>query len=206
MERLVLPGGPEVSPEQAVLAYYTERGWMGFYGENVVWKSLFGLAFWDIIFMPVPGAFFHRYQRGPVGLFTPDFRKQREDEVQRRLEHILESETWPEEMVRRYDEKEGTANYLVNWKYFTREELELSIGRINRDHLVGIFDRLSRDIRENKTGFPDLILFPHSSDGGGYELAEVKGPGDALQKNQKRWMRCFHDHGIPFKVVNVVWE
>jgi len=51
---------------------------------------------------------------------------------------------------------------------------------------------------------PDLILFPDTASG--YELIEVKGPGDTLQNNQKRWMRYFAEWGIPFTVVNIEWS
>ena len=37
------------------------------------------------------------------------------------------------------------------------------------------------DLRNNCSGFPDLILFRD----GQYELVEVKGPGDRLQINQE---------------------
>ncbi|NQZ10656.1 MAG: VRR-NUC domain-containing protein, partial [Algicola sp.] len=41
---------------------------------------------------------------------------------------------------------------------------------------------------------------------GGYELVEVKGPGDRLQKNQLRWMQYFHQQGIRHRVVHVRWS
>ena len=41
---------------------------------------------------------------------------------------------------------------------------------------------------------------------GGDVLLEVKGPGDQLQKNQKRWMRYFDKLSIPYRVVNVMWD
>ena len=35
---------------------------------------------------------------------------------------------------------------------------------------------------------------------------EVKGPGDALQKNQRRWMQYFAQHGIPHRLARVTWS
>ena len=49
---------------------------------------------------------------------------------------------------------------------------------------------------------PDLIFFPSR---GGYELIEVKGPGDRVQANQLRWMRYFAEHDIPHRVTWVEW-
>ena len=59
------------------------------------------------------------------------------------------------------------------------------------------------DLRNNSSGFPDLVHFPAV---GGYRLIEVKGPGDSLQKNQQRWMQYFHQHGIPHQLARVTWQ
>ena len=57
-------------------------------------------------------------------------------------------------------------------------------------------------MRGNKSGFPDLIFFPNK---GGVKLFEVKGPGDSLQKNQKRWLSFFEGIELNAEVVNVRW-
>ena len=63
-----------------------------------------------------------------------------------------------------------------------------------------IRDSLLRDIPAHRSGLPDLIYF---ADTGGYELFEVKGPGDQLQKNQRRWMKHFAANNIPHAIVDV---
>lgn len=67
--------------------------------------------------------------------------------------------------------------------------------------LVAVFDRLSRNPGANKSGFPDLILFSAGRErtAKSYELIEVKGPGDQLQINQKRWLKYFAKSGIPIE-------
>jgi hypothetical protein len=59
------------------------------------------------------------------------------------------------------------------------------------------------DPGENRRGFPDLIALGERA--GDYCLIEVKGPGDALQGSQKRWLRFFDRQGIPAQVARVVW-
>jgi len=137
-----------------------------------------------------------------------------------RLEHILAEGAWPREVLAMYDEKRGIANHLVSSKKVSRRMIEVSLHRLARAHVAGVFDRLSRDLRANGAGFPDLLLFPRtggksgsSTDGvppavssEGYLLVEVKGPGDQLQKNQRRWMRWFTRCGIPCRVAHVEWR
>ena len=72
---------------------------------------------------------------------------------------------------------------------------------------MAIFDRLSQHPGANKSGFPDLILFtPPRKKAPEYELIEVKGPGDQLQINQRRWLKYFTLHRIPYRVIRVQWR
>ena len=59
---------PGVAVEQQVVDHLAEQGRIGFFAENWLWKSLFGLAFWDILFAPLPGVFQHPFQLGPLDL------------------------------------------------------------------------------------------------------------------------------------------
>jgi hypothetical protein len=65
-----------------------------------------------------------------------------------------------------------------------------------------VFRRLLTDPRNNRSGFPDLIVFEND----GYKLVEVKGPGDRLQENQLRWLRHFSAIGIPAEVAYISFE
>jgi hypothetical protein len=138
------------------------RGFTGYYAENVLWIGLFGLAFWDIVFLSLPGTFFNRYQRGPKDLFRPEFRRRRVRPIEERLRHIQSTPSWPEKMLRLYDRKEGIASDLVHWRFLPRELVERSVRTIPREHLVAIFDKLGEYPGGNKSGFPDLILFAPS--------------------------------------------
>lgn len=194
------PLRPKDSVELQAAAHFRAQGHGAFYGENQLWNGLFGLAFWDILFMPLRGAFFNSYQRGPHGLFSHDFRLQRQAAIEARLRRIEEEEAWPSEIVATFHKKQGTSNYFVHWPFWNEALLHLCLERIPRRHLACVFDRLSHDLQNNRSGFPDLIVFCET----GYELVEIKAPGDRLQKNQKRWMEYFHEWGIPHRLVHVI--
>ena len=94
-------------------------------------------------------------------------------------------------------------NPLVNWQALDLELIQLALERIDHAHWCAIFERILQDLRNNRSGFPDLVYFPGS---GGYCLVEVKGPGDSLQKNQQRWMQYFQAHGIVHRLDRVSWR
>src|SRR5690606_13770593 len=95
-------------------------------------------------------------------------------------------------------DKHGTLSPFVYWGALDESIIATAIERIPTGHWQKVFERLWKDLKANCSGFPDLILFPAT---GGYQLVEVKGPGDRLQKNQLRWMQYFSEHGIPHKVI-----
>ncbi|MCG8458458.1 MAG: VRR-NUC domain-containing protein, partial [Holophagales bacterium] len=68
-----------------------------------------------------------------------------------------------------------------------------------------ICDRLSRDPGRYRRGLPDLLVFDTASPVG-FELLEVKGPGDQLRPEQKAWLDYLNDEGIPAKVLAVSWS
>ena len=71
-----------------------------------------------------------------------------------------------------------------------------------------MFKRMLFDLANNRSGFPDLVYFPSQSslvnnNSNRYEFLEVKGPGDQLQANQKRWIEHFSHNKIPFRLLKV---
>jgi len=189
--------------EEATRCWYESNGHRAVYVENALFTGLFGLVFWDIIFAPIKGVFFNPFQRGPVDLFTSLFRVQREELIAARLLAIEDGTVLSARAFETFDDKRYIANFLVNWQVIDRSLLQLALERIPAKHLLSVFERLLVDLRSNRSGLPDLIVFP---DTGGYQLVEVKGPGDKLQANQSRWIRHFEQVKLPFEVVNVQWR
>ena len=192
--------------EESCLSYLKSLGCEGYYVENSLWTGLFGLAFWHIIFLPLRGAFYNHFQRGPADLFTPDFRRRRDGPILSRLAEIEESGDWVEQILAVYDQKKGKANHFVNWFRLSREMIEELLPLIPKKHVIAILERMSRDLAANRSGFPDLIVYPPPTELAptlpyeAYMLVEVKGPNDQVQKNQHRWMIKFSEIGVPFVV------
>jgi hypothetical protein len=182
--------------------HFDALGWRAFYVENSLLPSIFGLAYWDIIYAPVRGAFFNPFQRGPADLYTGDFCFQRRVALQDRLLELANIEALQQRVLDTFRLKAGRVNPFVHWGALSLELLDNCFSRIPITDFHAVFQRLLADPRANRSGFPDLIVFPAA---GGYLLAEVKGPNDKLQTNQTRWLRYFNECDIPHEVVNVSW-
>lgn len=173
------------------------------YVENCLINSLFGLLFWDALYAPVPGAFFHPFQSHPADLYRSAFRHKREAQINEAWQQLADGR-YQATIFARFEQKRGITNAFIHWSIITPELLALALKLIPAEHLRLIFERLLSDIRTHRSGFPDLIQFDLEQET--YRLIEVKGPGDRLQDNQKLWLDYFIDHQIPCSVCWVSWS
>ncbi|NBF03105.1 VRR-NUC domain-containing protein [Pseudomonas sp. Fl5BN2] len=173
------------------------------YVENSLINSLFGLLCWPAIFAPLPGAFFHPFQRGPVDLLSEDFHERRSELFQACLQE-LDDGRYRDSIRQRFIAKWGLQSPFVFWGALSEALLEQALYCLPAEHLKLWFQRLLLDIKANRAGMPDLIQFwPEEKT---YRMIEVKGPGDRLQDNQLRWLDFCEEHQMPVAVCYVQWQ
>lgn len=201
---LSLPGPQWV--ERAVVEALSESETPVYYVENALMTGLFGLLCWPAIFAPLPGAFFHPFHNGPADLYRDDFVARRRDAFDACLAQ-LENGSYREAIRATWREKQGLASPFVHWPIVDEPLVELALKCIPAEHLRACFERLLGDLKANRAGLPDLIQFMPDAPAGEprYRMIEVKGPGDRLQDNQRRWLRFFHRHEMPVAVCYVRW-
>lgn len=199
---LCLPKPDVYSVEFAVKAHLSEPEGPVHYVENSLICSLFGLLCWEAIFAPVPGAFFHPFHTGPVDLLSADFHPRRAELFAACLAH-LDSDAYKQVIRQRYADKFGIQSPFVFWAALDQALLEQALDCLPAAHLRAWFKRLLLDIKANRAGMPDLIQFWPTEQR--YRMIEVKGPGDRLQDNQRRWLAFCAEHGMPVDVCYVQW-
>ncbi|WXL26187.1 VRR-NUC domain-containing protein [Ectopseudomonas mendocina] len=173
-----------------------------YYVENTLICSLFGLLCWDVIFAPLPGAFFHPFHSGPVDLYSPEFYQRRAELFEHSLRR-LDSNDYKDLIRQRYQDKFGIQSPFVFWSVLDETLLELALECIPAAHLAACFQRMLHNLKANRSGMPDLIQFYPTEQR--YRMIEVKGPGDRLQDNQKRWLAFAAEHGMTVDVCYVTW-
>lgn len=188
--------------ESATAAVLSDPGAPAHYVENGLLNSMFGLLFWQAIFAPVAGAFFHEFQAAPADLHAPEFRSRRASLFAQCFEQ-LESDAYRDTICRNFHSKQGIQSPFVIWGLVSETLLSVALSCLPREHLKVCFARILTDVRANRSGLPDLVQFwPEERR---YRLIEVKGPGDRLQDNQIRWLNFCVSHGIPVNVCHVSW-
>lgn len=202
---LHLPGPQPV--ERAVADYMATPNAPVYYVENSLLTGLFGLLLWPAIFKPLPGAFFHPFHSGPADLYRDDFVSQRQVDIDACLAQLDDSR-YQDTILRTWHAKQGIASPFVHWGVVSEALLTLALKCLPPAHLRAYFMRLLDDLKHNRTGLPDLIqLMPDAPSGEPrYKMIEVKGPGDRLQDNQRRWIDFFCRFGMPVEVCHVRWQ
>ena len=183
--------------ESYALTDLATNGSWGVHLENLLPLGLTALAYWDVLFMPVSGAFTHLFQQGPHDLYHDDFVVPRRAAIQARSEALYAAENTAELLLKTWDEKYGTANALLAWPALPRNLVARILGALPKAHLLSLTRAVIECPGRSRTGFPDLFV-QHSS--GECEFIEVKGPSDQLQPQQRAWLARLDALGIPASV------
>ncbi|MCG6659695.1 VRR-NUC domain-containing protein [Halomonas campisalis] len=202
---LCLPVSPGV--ERAVCEHLHRDEAPVAYVENALFTGLFGLLCWEALFAPLPGAFFHPFHTGPADLYREDFVARRRERFAACLAR-LDDGRYREAIRGTWRAKHGIASPFVHWERLDEPLLDQALACLPAEHLRACCERLLADLKANRAGLPDLIQFlPEAAPGEPrYRLIEVKGPGDRLQDNQRRWLAFFHAQGMPAAVCHVRWR
>ena len=180
--------------ELAAKAHFESQGWTVYYAENHFLNGLLGLAFWDLFFAPVEGAFINAYQHKPLDLYHADFIAKRQKLFDDTLDKI--SAHGLNALKAQWEAKRNISNPFVHWSVFEPELIDYADATIPRKTLIELFKVQFSDLKLYRNGMPDLIAFKDDE----YRWIEVKGPGDKLQDNQWRWIKEFECLDVPFSV------
>ncbi len=186
--------------EQTVLRVLTESGGWGLHCENALLRSLTGLAYWEAIYAPVPGAFSNPFQGSPHDLNEPDFSAVRSTQIEQCEKKMACDESLKSHLTNMWLSKRGTSTNMVSWSLFQKIPIEHYIEGIGPEVLRKLMAYFIRHIYSRSKGFPDLFV---SYEGGGYEFVEVKGPGDQLSLSQRVWLKKLESMAVSARVIKV---
>ena len=204
---VILEATPGVSAVEQLVRAHLARGLVHRntvrYVENGLINSLFGLLCWPAIFADVPGAFFHDFHYGPADLGSPHFYRRRRRQFEECFAQ-LETGRYRQRIWSTFNQKWGIQSPFVRWAALDKTLLQWALHCFPATHLRLWFEWIVRDVQDNRAGFPDLIQFwPQERQ---YRMIEVKGPGDRVQDNQRRFLEYCATHQMPVAVCYARWR
>jgi len=200
--------GATGSVEDLALSHFASEeggGWSGIHCESHLWRAIFSLVCWSVLYDDAPpGAFAHPYQSAPLDLRTTSFYSQRSVSLSRLLKR-LEAGEGPAILAAVWDEQAEREPQVVGapWGY-ALEDLQ-RIARASGGRVLSkIVRNLASDFSGWGSGMPDIFLWRETS-GGSLEgrFVEVKGPRDRLSEQQVAWLRDLEAEGAAVTVLRV---
>lgn len=201
-DRIILPADRQQYVEQGVLHYLQAQGHEGVHVENYLWRGMFGLLFWDIIFDQESEAIHHPLQTAPSDLYTQQFLSKRSEAIQKRLKVLSYPKRFLNIVRHHYESKMGMNNPMVSWHESLLPLVEQCYCYLEPAQISSVLLEMARDLKENTRGFPDLFVWRADT----YSFIEVKSPNDQLSAQQLYWLHFFEQQKIQAKVIRVAWD
>ncbi|NOY25730.1 MAG: VRR-NUC domain-containing protein, partial [Oligoflexia bacterium] len=183
--------------EAALVSQLAALGRVAIHAEGLLWRTLFGLLFDDLIFAPVPGMLPTPCRTRPLDLGGPEFVARRQPQVSERLAEIAAGQA-PARIAACWAERQGQAIAGVCWARFPLPLLQRVATDLGGAALSAVLSVVAASWRLAPRGLPDLVVLagppvriPGALPGripAHALLAEIKGPGDQLSDAQRVWL------------------
>jgi len=189
------------SPERAAISHYQELGQKAFRAENTLWRSLFGLLFWDELFAGDAGALHSPFEALPSTLTDGAFYGAHADAIESRLAALADVPATKRRLLKTSTRHFGTPNGVFRWRRSMMETLFALLDSAETTAVAAVLRHMCRDYRRSRYGFPDLLVV----DEDGARFVEIKTEGDQLRRNQLTRLTQMRAAGLRADVVRVRW-
>ena len=190
-----------VAPEEGAAHYFRAQGAEVFHCENRIWKKLFGLLFWDILFNNESSALYNDFEKRPRDLEIGMFYERFKVEIERRLDTLNAVDAVQRDLLTTVMRHYGIANSIFRWRANMLDEVRALLPLVPASALQKMLRRMAQDYAGNHSGFPDLLVI-HS---GSARFVEIKAEGDQLRRNQLKQILAMQNAGLTVEVNRIEW-
>ncbi|MFK7829380.1 MAG: exonuclease domain-containing protein [Congregibacter sp.] len=189
------------APERAAVEWYRARGHRAFRTENGLWRTLFGLLFWDLLFEGDAAGLNSPFERLPSSLTERRFSTEHTQAIAERLMLLADRKRLQAYLLRVCAARFGKSNGIFRWRQPILDAMHAMIEFAPADGLHQILMMLCDDYESARHGFPDLMLIAED----GLRFIEIKTDGDQLRRNQLLRLQQLQRAGFRADVVRVRW-
>ena len=189
------------APERAVVEYFETRGLSAWRTENLVWRTLLGLLFWDELFGQDDASTHSPFEFLPSSLSNGGFYSQHEASIEKKLAGLEDPRTTRKRMLHVATRHFGTPNGVFRWRWAMNDAVFALLEHGDREAIARTLRRLCQDYRDSRYGYPDVMVV----DDNGLRFVEVKTEGDQLRRNQLLRLRQLREAGFRADVMRVQW-
>jgi DNA polymerase-3 subunit epsilon len=186
--------------EAGVIAHYRRHNVLAINTENHLWRSLFGLLFWDFLYEQA--GMVTEFDRRPIGLNENRFYTDFSEQIEQRLATVLvDPHTLMRFISAQAGKHYGKVNHLFIWQSHLLDGIQLFCDYASMPVLSCFLRMMCQDFRGLCDGFPDIMVV----DNGALRFEEIKGPGDQLRRNQLTTIKRLQEAGFDVQITQVHW-
>lgn len=191
----------KAAPERAAQRHYQGQGIAAYRTENALWRTLFGLLFWDILFCADKAKIHNSFERLPAGLKLGTFYAAHTDAIEARLSSLSDPSRVHVQILKMVSRHHGTPNGVFRWNGRIIDTLRALLEAAPPMALAQILRAMCQDYKGMKDGFPDLMLIGDE----GVQFIEVKAEGDVIRRNQLTRIKQLRTAGFPAGIARIDW-
>lgn len=189
------------APERAVVEYFEQRGIAAYRSENQLWRTFFGLLFWELLFADEDAKTHSPFEFLPAVLANGSFWESQQDRIEERLSIIADRSLAKNQILKTSTCYYGTPNGVFRWRQSMNDAIFALIDHAPTTAMQNILLRFCKDYANARYGYPDLMTV----DEDGVRFIEVKTEGDQLRRNQLTRLEQLKQAGFRADVLRVQW-
>lgn len=189
-------------PERAAAEYFTDRGHRAYRTENALWRTLFGLLFWDELFGDGGSALHSPFEALPGALEDGSFHARYRDAIDAKLAMLDDRKAACHALLKASSAHYGRANGVFRWRRSVLDALFAFLKNANATAVRAMLLRLVTDYKQSRYGYPDILVI----DEAGPRFVEIKSDGDQLRRNQLLRLRQLRKAGFRADIVRIRWS
>lgn len=189
------------APERGAADHYRRQGYETLHSENGLWRSLFGLLFWEEIYCAEGAAIHNAFERLPESLKSGGFYETFQDRIERKLERLKDPSSALQNLLGTLSRHYGTPNGIFLWRPDIADWLAPFLKLAPPEASAGVLRAMCKSYATRKDGFPDLMLWNEDA----LRFIEVKTAGDQIRRNQLMQLDLLASSGFDVEVARVDW-
>ena len=184
--------------ERGVIAWYKRKGITAWRTENRLWRVLFGLTFWDLLYSQE--ALVNEFDRRPQPLRHNDFYDKYHKQIDSLLDALPTADKMLQHVTRQAAAHFGKVNSLFMWSQSLLDTARVLLTHGDYAAVKDLLVNMCRDFKMLGDGFPDIMVLDN-----GLRFEEIKAPGDQLRRNQMITIQRLQQAGFDVTITQVNW-
>jgi len=189
------------APERAAAEWFEANGAVSYRVENSLWRTLFGLLFWDQLVEGADSQSSSPFDFLPVSIRERRFRERHAPAVERVFALFDKPGAILGELLKQSTRHFDKPNGVFRWRRQTLDAVLALAGQADPRAIRAMLEHFVDDYLNARYGYPDLMLI----EDGQVRFVEVKAEGDALRRNQLLRLEQLRVAGFAADVVRIRW-